>query len=689
MAIHIPFLSRLHLRQYFALIISVILIILESFIAIITLALPTPIINVCYRITRRLFNYLSSPASRRTRQKKKGVWSTIANASDFTELCDLHGYYCEEHIVQTGDGYLLGLHRLGWRRGEEDVRVNAGSGKGGVKKKVVYMHHGLLMNSEVWLCLTERERCLPFMLVERGYDVWLGNNRGNKYSKKSVHSAPTSTTFWDFSMDQFAFHDIPDSIDYILSTTHQHSLSYVGFSQGTAQAFATLSIHPTLNDKVDVFIALAPAMSPKGLMSPIVDSFVKASPDILFLAFGRRAILASATMWQSILYPPIFIRLIDYSLRFLFGWTAVNIAPDQKLAAYPHLYSYTSTKSVVHWFQIMRNETFQMYDDEEPNPIASNRSKYYKVAKFPTKNIKTPIVLVYGGSDSLVDIDVMLKELPRHTVAKEISHYEHLDFLWASSVDQLVFPHVFEALNEYAGTDGHYLEGRKEKRFRSPGRYHGLLPESGALPGPEGDDAGDESSSAPAALRDRAKKVSQSVRRISFEDHFDENGPQPQSMAAQTSRIPHPASTYAAALSERQHSPKHSTSRFPPPAGKVPSHSLADSPSASQVTSQTATSRPEGWWSSDEVAGTGHSEPSTPLLQKSPSRLSIDSQKSGKHSVFGERGITLGAGKAVSGVVEGTGHGESGGSGKESGHMDEESVPKKKGRRKTDRHLAG
>lgn len=496
MALHIPFLSRLHLREYFALGLSIILIVLESFISVITLALPTPIIKLCYRITRRLFNHLSSPSSRRSRQKKKGVWSSIANASDFGELCELYGYYTEEHVVQTGDGYLLGLHRLGWRRGEEDVRVNPGPNhKGGMKKKVVYLHHGLLMNSEVWVCLTERERCLPFELVERGYDVWLGNNRGNKYSKKCVRCNPASTQFWSFSMDEFAFHDIPDSISYILNTTHQPSLSYVGFSQGTAQAFATLSIHPNLNDKVDVFIALAPAMSPKGLNSGIVNSFVKASPDALFLAFGRRAILASATMWQSILYPPIFVRLIDASLRFLFGWTGNNIAPHQKLASYAHLYSYTSTKSVVHWFQIIRNGTFQMYDDEAPNPILSNRSKYYKVAKFPTKNIKTPIVLVYGGSDSLVDIDVMLKELPRHTIAKEIPHYEHLDFLWASSVDQLVFPHVFEALDQYAGVEHTSVQSLKHKRFRSPGRYHGLLPESGALPGPEGDDAAEESSS--------------------------------------------------------------------------------------------------------------------------------------------------------------------------------------------------
>ena len=446
MALHIPFLSRLHIREYIALFLSINLIILESFIAVITLALPSPIINFCYRLTRRLFNHLSSPSSKRSRDQKKAVWGAVANASDFAELCQLYGYECEEHIVQTGDGYLLGLHRLGWKRGEENVRVNPRDRAKGLRKKVVYLHHGLMMNSEVWVCLTAKERCLPFELVERGYDVWLGNNRGNKYSKKSIHAPPTSSSFWNFSMDQFAFHDIPDSISYILETTHQPSLSYIGFSQGTAQAFATLSIHPTLNEKVDVFIALAPAMSPKGVASGIVDAFVKASPDILYLAFGRKSILPSTTMWQSILYPPIFVRLIDKSLRFLFGWTAANILPEQKLAAYPHLYSYTSTKSVVHWFQIIRNGTFQMYDDEVTSPASfSTGRQYYKVAKFPTKNIKTPIVLIYGGSDSLVDIKVMLRELPQHTSVRCVPKYEHLDFLWAKDVHKLVFPHVLES----------------------------------------------------------------------------------------------------------------------------------------------------------------------------------------------------------------------------------------------------
>lgn len=445
----IPFLRRLALQEYFALLGSFIFIGLEAIVRVITLALPDRVIRFFYERSRNLWNGFSSAQNRDTRRKDRSKVNPIAEANDFVELCELAGYYAEEHVVRTGDGYLLGVHRLPWKKGEEGARVNAGEGS--LQKKVVYLHHGLLMNSEVWVSLTEKERSLPFVLVERGYDVWLGNNRGNKYSKKSTRYSPASNDFWNFSMDQFAFHDIPDSISYILSTTHQPSLSYIGFSQGTAQAFATLSIHPTLNDRVDVFVALAPAMSPPGLANGIVASLVKSSPEVLYLAFGRRSILNSATMWQGLLYPPIFVRAIDMSLSFLFGWTGKNITSSQKLAAYPHLYSFTSTKCVVHWFQIIRNRTFQMFDDELQGPLSGDGRRFYKVPRFPTRNIKTPIVLVYGGSDSLVDINVMLKELPQHTVATEIPKYEHLDFLWAQDVDKLVFPHVFDALDFHAG----------------------------------------------------------------------------------------------------------------------------------------------------------------------------------------------------------------------------------------------
>ncbi|KAF4984407.1 hypothetical protein FZEAL_369 [Fusarium zealandicum] len=466
----IPFIGRLRPYEYFALVGSFLLVGLEAVIRVFTLALPPFLVQLFYRASRRLFNKFSAPARQRAENRRKSVSTSVRDAADFVELCQIWGYEAEEHIVQTKDGYLLGLHRLQWRKGEEGRKVNCGPST--LRKRVIYMHHGLLMNSEVWVALTDEQRCLPFELVEKGFDVWLGNNRGNKYSKKSIHHSPTSLKFWDFSIDEFAFHDIPDSIGYILDTTQQQSLSYIGFSQGTAQAFAALAIHPKLNNQVNVFIALAPAMAPAGLSNGIVDSLVTASPSVLFLLFGRRSILSSATMWETILYPPIFSKLIDMGLSFLFNWQTQNISASQKLAAYPHLYSLTSTKSVVHWFQIIRNKCFQMYDDDvhQPMSVSSNR-KYSKVAKYPTRNIKTPIVLVYGGSDSLVDIKVMLKELPPQTVATEIPHYEHLDFLWARDVDLQVFQHVFDALDSF--TDAEHTKEEYDRYYVS--RQESLL----------------------------------------------------------------------------------------------------------------------------------------------------------------------------------------------------------------------
>ncbi|KAL0577737.1 hypothetical protein V5O48_004231 [Marasmius crinis-equi] len=462
----IPLIGRLSLREYLALVFGFIFIAFEGLIRIVILFLPKPIINWFYDRSRSLYD-LYGP-KRRARPKEKKIADKILRARDFGELCALYGYTPEEHVVLTKDGYLLGLHRLPARKDEENSHPGTSTGK-----PVVYLHHGLLMNSEVWVCLTDEERSLPFVLVEQGFDVWLGNNRlvsyhsfcylnlplssyrGNKYSKKSIYHGPNTTSFWDFSIDDFAWHDIPDSIQYILDITKVSKVSYVGFSQGTAQAFAALSIHPQLNEKINVFIALAPALSPAGLAASIVDGLMKSSPTLMFLFFGRKSILSSATMWQSILYPPLFAKVIDTSLTWMFDWRGKNIASTQKIAAYAHLYSFASTKSVVHWFQIMRNGAFLMYDDDVMSPVIRTSVSSYRPARFPTKNIVTPIVLLYGDSDSLVDIDAMTKQLPKHTEARRLSGYEHLDILWGKDVDRDVIPEVLDVLKRYAqGKEG-------------------------------------------------------------------------------------------------------------------------------------------------------------------------------------------------------------------------------------------
>lgn len=45
------------------------------------------------------------------------------------------------------------------------------------------------------------------------YDVWLGNARGNKYSLKHMFLKPHEKKFWEFSMDELALFDMPDTVD--------------------------------------------------------------------------------------------------------------------------------------------------------------------------------------------------------------------------------------------------------------------------------------------------------------------------------------------------------------------------------------------------------------------------------------------------------------------------------------------
>nr|CAD7398818.1 unnamed protein product [Timema cristinae] len=37
-----------------------------------------------------------------------------------------------------------------------------------------------------------------YNLVDAGYDVWLGNNRGNSYSRKHVNLTTSNKKYWDF-----------------------------------------------------------------------------------------------------------------------------------------------------------------------------------------------------------------------------------------------------------------------------------------------------------------------------------------------------------------------------------------------------------------------------------------------------------------------------------------------------------
>ena len=70
-----------------------------------------------------------------------------------------------------------------------------------------------------------------------GFDVWMGNTRGNSYSRNHVTFDPCSTCpdFWNFGFDDSGVFDYKAEVDYILEITSQEQIHFVGHSMGTTQ----------------------------------------------------------------------------------------------------------------------------------------------------------------------------------------------------------------------------------------------------------------------------------------------------------------------------------------------------------------------------------------------------------------------------------------------------------------------
>lgn len=357
----------------------------------------------------------------------------------------ISGYDVEEHNIFTPDGYLLVLHRIVPKIEEIDADQHPRHSRGPGKPPVLMMH-GCMMSSEVWICLRSAQKCLPFVLVDAGYDVWLGNVRGNKYCQNHRSLKPSQGEFWDFSLDELILQDLPTMIDYVLTESPGYTkLTYVGFSQGSTIGFATLSMRKDMNEKIGLMIGLAATTKPKGMKNRLVQALTRASPELIYLFFSRRIFIKMVVFWRELFSARAYTAAIDVCQKMLFGWESNHIRFLDKMIAYQHLYAFTSSKLIVQWFQIMRSKRLQMYDEGSPVTLGSG----HVVPRYALEAITTKIALFLGGRDTLVDNEYTKKHLGSSVVhVTEVAEYEHLDFLWAHDVDTRIYPKIIQLINE-------------------------------------------------------------------------------------------------------------------------------------------------------------------------------------------------------------------------------------------------
>lgn len=209
------------------------------------------------------------------------------------------GYPIEDHYIPTEDGFILGAFRIPYGK--------AGATTG--KRPVVFLQHGLLDSSFTWVN-NFGNQSLAYILADAGYDVWMGNSRGNTFSMGHKTLKPDSKEFWDFSFDEMAKYDLPAQLYYVLNYTHAANLSYVGHSQGTIQAFAAFSTNYDLASRVNIFAALAPVAYVHHQKSAVLSLLAGLDAASILEMFGFNSFLPSSSLIDKLL--PGICDLIDW-----------------------------------------------------------------------------------------------------------------------------------------------------------------------------------------------------------------------------------------------------------------------------------------------------------------------------------------------------------------------------------------
>ena len=114
----------------------------------------------------------------------------------FEQIVIENGFHYESHAVTTEDGYILNVFRIT----SDETQKGA---------PVVFLQHGVTDSADCWI-MNYNSTAPAFQLVREGYDVWLGNQRGTKYSTEHTTLNPKrDKAYWEFSFTEMGHYDAP------------------------------------------------------------------------------------------------------------------------------------------------------------------------------------------------------------------------------------------------------------------------------------------------------------------------------------------------------------------------------------------------------------------------------------------------------------------------------------------------
>uniref|UniRef100_A0A8C3QYV1 Lipase n=1 Tax=Cyanoderma ruficeps TaxID=181631 RepID=A0A8C3QYV1_9PASS len=337
----------------------------------------------------------------------------------------LHGYPSEEHEVMTEDGYFLSLSRIPYGRGD--------AGLSGLRTPVLIVH-GFCLEGGDWVD-NFPDSSLAFILADAGYDVWIGNNRGNSWSRWHRNLSIGSEEFWDFSFHEMAMYDLPAMVDFILAQTEQEKLFYVGHAQGSSLGFIAFSSLPQLAEKIKLFFALAPVYTFHHVQGPVLKlAFL---PDLVLKVqevFVGGYCQNPGTFGNS--RPPCIVT-VERKLFFCIAAIRQN-----------EVFYYTSVKNLLHWGQTAKTGEFKQFDYG-----LRNLEKYKRLRPpfYQIEAMRVPVAVWSGGQDWVtppVETQRLLSRLTNIIHHEHFPDWNHFDHHWGLNAPQRLYRQMVTLMEE-------------------------------------------------------------------------------------------------------------------------------------------------------------------------------------------------------------------------------------------------
>jgi gastric triacylglycerol lipase len=337
------------------------------------------------------------------------------------------GYPVQSHKITTADGYILTYFRI-QAKGQTTFKPNL---------PVLYLQHGLIDSGDTWVVDDEKD-APGLLLANRGYDVWIGNARGTKYSLEHEHLDPKKHDFWKFSWQNMSHYDIPAAFQYIHDNTGQN-ITYIGHSQGGTMMFAALADHEPIVEKyLKKYIALSPVSFVSNVKSGPIKMMAHSAMEKLFEEFKIDSFLQPD--WMESAFGHAFCLVFDLVcgdlLGHLYGADPEFDNYKQLNVILMHEPGGTSAMNMYHWRQLVLNGKFRKYD----YGIMENMKKYGQTSPpdYDLSSIEIPVYLFFGQYDSILaeeDTTILLKSLSKSKkVDFNVYPANHMTWMWSKKV---------------------------------------------------------------------------------------------------------------------------------------------------------------------------------------------------------------------------------------------------------------